>query len=376
MSVLGKLQFLQSLLQGEKTNRKIVVIESDDWGSERIPNNTIREQLKDAGINVESNPHSKFDTLERLEDLEVLESLLLDIENQYGKKVRITTNFITANPDFSQIATDKFKKYSYEPFCKTYSNRDGNNQVIEKLKSLISDDRIMPQFHGREHINAGLWTDVLQSNNDKFVKAFNLGCYAIDASTKAAHRKNLMAAFEYENKSQEQDIIISLQEGMQIFDATFGFRSSTIIAPRYIWKPKLEESFQAEGIKYIQTSFYQQEPIENGYKNIYHFTGQSSSSSNLRYLVRNAYFEPAYQGNVDWVNATLKNVQLAFRFKTPAIISMHRINFVGGLNAEVRDENIKQFKSLLVKIIKKYPDVEFMTSDKLGNLITAKYVRN
>ena len=59
----GKIDFLLSQLRSWKTSRQIVVIESDDWGSERIPNNDVRNTLKSNGINMDSNPHAKYDTL-------------------------------------------------------------------------------------------------------------------------------------------------------------------------------------------------------------------------------------------------------------------------------------------------------------------------
>lgn len=43
--MIGKFQFLRSLVLSKKVNKKIIVIESDDWGSERIPNSEVREEL-------------------------------------------------------------------------------------------------------------------------------------------------------------------------------------------------------------------------------------------------------------------------------------------------------------------------------------------
>jgi hypothetical protein len=372
MSVVGKLKFLQSLIQGSKTNRKIVVIESDDWGSERIPSNIVRDELGRAGIDINTNPHSKFDTLESLEDLEVLEKLLVDIEKQHGKKVCITINFITSNPDYSKIAKDNFLKYSYEPFWETYKKRDGNEQVFEKLLALRDCGHIRPQFHGREHINSQFWLEELQNHNTSYLKAFELGCYGIDARSNKEHRKNLMAAFEYENSSQKDFVVTSIKEGMQLFEKAFGFPSKTIIAPRYVWNSDLESTFKEVGVKQIQTTFYQQEPIKGGYTNKYHFTGQINKELGINYLVRNAFFEPAYSGEIDWSTKTFDKVKLAFRFQTPAIISMHRINFVGGLCSTNRDKNMKQFRELLTKIIETYPDVEFVSSDHLWSLLPAK----
>ncbi len=372
MSIFGKIKFLQSLLQAAKTSRKIVIIESDDWGSERIPNLTVRNELAKAGIDVNSNPHSKFDTLERLEDLEALEKVLLQIETEFGKKVLITTNFITSNPDYSKIEKDNFSGYSYEPFWETYKRRDGDNRVFNKLKNLIGSGYLQPQFHGREHINAQFWLQELQAKNSLFLKAFDLRCYGIDAASKEGHRKNLMAAFEYENDSQKAFVSMSIKEGMQLFEEAFGFRSTTIIAPRYVWNSDLEDDFKNNGVRYIQTTFFQQEPAKGGYLNKYHFTGQTNKKSGLGYLVRNTFFEPAYPDQNNWVNQTFNKVKLAFKFNTAATISMHRINFVGGLDTAERDKNLQKFKELINQIITAYPDVEFLSSDQLGILIDNK----
>ena len=40
------------------------------------------------------------------------------------------------------------------------------------------------------------------------------------------------------------------------------------------------------------------------------------------------------------------------------------------INPRNRDLNLPQFEQLLSRILKRWPDVEFMTSDKLGDLIT------
>ena len=50
-------------------------------------------------------------------------------------------------------------------------------------------------------------------------------------------------------------------------------------------------------------------------------------------------------------------------------MSAHRINFIGILDEKNRKNNLKLFESLLKRIIKLWPDVEFMSSDQLGDLI-------
>lgn len=364
----GKIQFLRSLFLSKKTSRKIIVIESDDWGSERIPNIEVRRKLKESGIDMDTNPHAQFDTLERVDDLLALKDLLMQIEQEKNKKVKITANFITANPNFAKIQAKNFENYFFETFDQTYLNRDKNTEVLDLILELKKSGFFKPQFHGREHINALMWLNELKMGNEKFLAAFDQQTYAIDAKNEKSKRKNLMSSLEFETSAQEEFVRKSIFEGHQIFKSTFGYPSKTFIAPRYVWNSSLEKSFEENGFTHIQTALFQQEPTRQSYNPVFHYTGQKSKNAILTYLTRNVFFEPAY-GGLDWVKSAMAKVDLAFIFKTPAIISMHRINFVGGLDANARDRHLKQFKALLELIIAKYPDVEFLSSDEFAEII-------
>jgi len=47
------------------------------------------------------------------------------------------------------------------------------------------------------------------------------------------------------------------------------------------------------------------------------------------------------------------------------------LNFIGAINEKNRTQNLQLLEELLSKIMKRWPDVEFMSSDELGDLITA-----
>ena len=85
------------------------------------------------------------------------------------------------------------------------------------------------------------------------------------------------------------------------------------------------------------------------------------------YLVRNANFEPSSDPNKDWVNSTLSEINNAFFWKKPAIINSHRVNYVSGISTANSDKTLKLFVKLLSQILKRWPDVKFMTSDELSN---------
>lgn len=54
-----------------------------------------------------------------------------------------------------------------------------------------------------------------------------------------------------------------------------------------------------------------------------------------------------------------------FKMKLPAIVSCHRLNFIGDLSDKNRENNLKYFQDMLKILVKKYPDLEFLSSDEV-----------
>ena len=55
--------------------------------------------------------------------------------------------------------------------------------------------------------------------------------------------------------------------------------------------------------------------------------------------------------------------------KAPAIISTHRVNYVGSIESSHRNYSLAQLKLLLSEIVKRWPDVEFMNGDQMVELL-------
>jgi len=146
-----------------------------------------------------------------------------------------------------------------------------------------------------------------------------------------------------------------------------------MIAPNYVWDDEIEKAASQSGVKYFQTSTTQRISKDFGEKQqiIRHYTGQKNKFKQL-YMMRNCHFEPSSNPNKDWVDSCLKQVKTAFTMHKPAIISTHRVNFVGFIDEKNRNRNLPKFQNLLKQIVKKWPDVIFMSSDELGNYITTK----
>lgn len=95
---------------GWMTRRKIVVIESDDWGAIRMPSREAYEHLLRAGFDVDRCPYARNDTLETAEDLDALYEVLDSVRDAHARPAVITANTVVANPDFDRIRAADFKR--------------------------------------------------------------------------------------------------------------------------------------------------------------------------------------------------------------------------------------------------------------------------
>ena len=63
-------------------------------------------------------------------------------------------------------------------------------------------------------------------------------------------------------------------------------------------------------------------------------------------------------------------VEAAFRMNKPANISSHRVNFCGHIDPKNRALGLNALSELLHRIVKCWSDVEFISADELGKIIT------
>jgi len=160
-------------------------------------------------------------------------------------------------------------------------------------------------------------------------------------------------------------------EGLSLFEELFGYRSESFIPNNYFWSPDFDESMAQNGVRFYQGNRKMKE-IQFDDSNSYHtyYLGYKNRFGQ-RYLIRTAAFEPSlFNKNVGGpAEKCLKEISAAFRMKKPAIITSHRINYIGFIDESNRDRNLKLLNLLLKDIIRLWPDVEFMHSAELGHLI-------
>jgi len=352
-----------SNIPGWRTSRQIVVLVSDDWGAVRTPSETALEKLRNIGVRVDACHYMTNDRLESAEDLQCLFEVLQSFKDGRGRSPVLTANFLTANPDFERIRGSGFSDYYSKSIVQTYAETAGAESNMGIWREAISQHICLPQSHGREHLNVARWMVDLQQNDAVARAAFDHGMFGVSAHTTVPRRQSYLAAFD-ELESERSRTIVT--DALVSFREIFGFVSRSFIAPNYVWGPSVESAARAHGVDYIQSGPVQWYP-KTGEKNRRRRSQGEKNAFGQRYLVRNVHFEPSSDSNCDWVGLALKDIDIAFRLHKPAVISTHRVNFMGGLRMSNRDRALSLLRQLLAGTSKRWPSIEFLSAVELGD---------
>ena len=361
-------------LRGPRLGRKIVVFESDDWGNIRMPSRALQDSLAEKGFLFEKRHYERVDSIAREDDLEALFSLLGQYKDKNGHHPVITAMTVMGNPDFEKIKASELNVYAYRSLKEVLQDYSkGCNSIFGLWQEGIKNKVFFPQFHGREHLNVCQWLKDLRTKDNDNRMAFDLGIPGFFERS-CPEKGNIYAkALKIHEPADVAFIKQSIEDGLDLFESTFGYRSESFMAPSYTWNDDVERSLQKKGVRYIQSVYYQNCPTLDGRNDVrHHYFGQKNKFGQY-YLLRNCTFEPSQQSySSSVVDNCLKEIAMAFRFSKPATISVHRLNFIGAIHKENREQSLKLLNLLLSAIMKKWPDVEFMNSVEVGELLQDK----
>ena len=357
-----------SNIPGWRTQRKIVVIESDDWGSIRMPSLKAYETLKYKGLNIDTKnrPYNTLDTLASVEDFEALFATLSSFTDKNGNHPVFTAMALSANPDFKKIEDEQFTAYYYQTILDTLKDYN-QEEAFSYWKKGEQQKLFVPEFHGREHLNVNLWMKALQQKDKNTLEAFHQGFWGFRPQNLGGLA--YQSAFyldKPESLDYHQEVIKS---GVQLFEQLHSRKPSFFVPPNGAIHQKIIDTAVKEGMTYVSSPKIHEEPQGNGKtKKQFRYIGKKGKND-LIYLTRNCVFEPSYPDKGHSVQDCLGHIETAFKFRKPAVICSHRLNYIGGLDEANRNAGNIALKNLLTQILEKWPEVEFMTSVQLGKLI-------
>ncbi|RZK11777.1 MAG: hypothetical protein EOO43_19095, partial [Flavobacterium sp.] len=332
---------------GFTTKRKIVVIESDDWGSIRTKNKLAYENMLTAGLDVDKNSYTMHDALESNQDLEGLFTVLTRYKDSNGRYPVFTPMYIMGNPNFELIRKNGCSEYEFEHFldtCKRYPNR---NRVSRLIQQGIESSFFLPELHGREHINAPRWMRLLQRNEKVIMTSFDNESFGASAFQNE-RTPPYLCTFTPEFESDLEYVKNSLQDAVEMFNSTFGYSPKHFIEPDDYGPLEIEEILQKLGVKFLlRAKITRYSNYNNTHtRKYFRWVGQRNKWNQI-YLTRNCTFEPHRPlTESDVVGACLNEIQTAFTWRKPAIVISHRASYVGSLSSKNQKNGLKQLDEL------------------------------
>lgn len=352
---------------GYQTDKKQILLLSDDWGSVRIKSTQDQEALVKKGLII-NNRFDQYDSLETNEDLELLFEVLTKYKDHNGNHPCITAVTNVANPDFKKIKESDFQEYHYETIASTYLRYPDSDRVLNLTHEGIHNKIFIPQSHGREHVQVNWWMEELQ-NKDSFASKFfdHEFFFLYNSLLKNNYRgRDIVAAFDVLTQDDLDSQIIIAKDSLIIFDNLFGFKSKIFTPPALFYNPQIEEIIKREGIDWIDVGRLFKVPQTDGTEKWqFNYLGRKKKSG-LKVLVRNAMFESNISQSESAVDRCLYDIEQAFKLRQPAIISNHRACFTGRIDDNNRRKGLFELDLLFSRIVKKWPDVEFISINELN----------
>lgn len=354
---------------GWRTSRKIIVIESDDWGSIRTRSKIDYDAMMAKGLEVNRSNFTKYDSLESNTDLENLFELLVRHKDSTGRPAVFTPMCIMANPDFEKIEDSNFNDYYYENFIETCKKYPNHEMVHELWLTGIKERLFVPELHGREHLNVSRWMKILHDKNEGLRIAFEHQSFGA-SWYKGLRLPEYLAAFNPETEGDILPYKKIIETAASMFKTICGYEPRHFIASNSPEPKSLEKVLKSSGVDFMTRYKIQKYPLGNGkFSREFNWLGKRNEQNQI-ILTRNCCFEPSDPSINDWVDVCLSEIKNAFSWHKPAIVSSHRVNYIGHIEPENATLGIKELDRLLASIINKWNDVEFMTSFELGSLIS------
>ena len=357
---------------GWTTDQKLVVISVDDYGGVRLGSKQAKDRLCSSGIALEGH-FDQFDTLETRQDLDALFEVLSGVKDGLGNTAVVTAYALSANPDFVALRKGS-QTYRYEGLVKTFDRLsveqpDSYDGAWALWLEGIRNGYLVPQFHGREHLNVSLFEKKLRARDPVLVaniESSSLAGIGGDISTPGVSITHALQPLQQRDVDAHKEIIA---DGLALFESTFGMSSKTFTPPAHKLDPVLYRSIEDAGIQGIDKPLVIRQRKDSQLKlRKLNRTGIQDGEGHVT-LVRNVVFEPSRTRSADTVKLALGQVAAAFRWRKPAILSSHRVNYCGLIDPENRRHGLEEFRRLLRQIVRRWPDAQFISAADLVSKI-------
>lgn len=313
--------------------RPVMIIESDDWGAGPAEQAVVLKDIK---------------------------KLLESITDADGRHPVMTLGVILATADGKHIGGS-------HDYIRHVISRDSHADLLDVINSGVEAGVFTVQLHGMEHFwPAALLTaaetdpivcDWLQQSPENFTEMLPAALQSRWVDVSVLPSKPLLA----------DDIRFAVAEEVKAFSDIFGVEPEVVVPPTFIWNADVECAWADAGVgvivtpgRHIESRDANGRPIATG-RPIYN---SQAGLQNIIYMVRDVYFEPILGHTAE---RALVESALRTRVKRPVLFETHRFNFSGAQADPVMA--LKELESLLQGAVNNFPEVAFVSTGKLANLL-------
>jgi hypothetical protein len=173
-----------------------------------------------------------------------------------------------------------------------------------------------------------------------------------------------MVAFEENSADALAFYVNSIHDGVNLFQNFFQDGPKIFTPPNGQFPIGLEPILRQNGIEAIVRPRFARLSPGKGNRLVL-FDGSLNRRGLINHI-RNCQFEPTLFNTIDKsVAKCLNQIDSAFKFRKPAVISSHRVNFSTGVSQLNGEFGLRSLRKLLQAIVKKWPDVRFISSREL-----------
>ena len=340
--------------------KRYVVFESDDWGSQRMPSADARNSLIRKGIISGSSPYDS-ESLESASDIEALVNVLAAFTDATGNNPVFTCFCNPANPDFDAIRNSGFQTYQYESVWETLERRGDRPQVEAIWSSACKEGYLVPEYHGREHLQVRMWMSSLRTGGAART-AFDHHFYSVGVDGLPDILGAFRAAYFFSDEKEVDQLGEIIEDGAKLFNNVYGCKADIFCPPNNVFHPFLYPAVKNAGCSSIILALRSKQPDGKG-AGRQELRVSNEPYPGLKAARRNTVFEPVMNAGVAHA---LKGIESAFTWGVPAVISTHRVNYLGGIDPSARSKGLRSLQTLLSEILERWPDASFITSREMA----------
>ena len=176
-------------------------------------------------------------------------------------------------------------------------------------------------------------------------------------------------AFGLNDRSQLDRHREILRDGLELFEKVWGFRSITFTPPAQKLHPSLFAVAEEGGVVSIDKPLRCMRAMGDGTERREINRSGRQRGQNHVTVVRNVVFEPNKDMDFDPVERAHEQISAAFRWRKPAIISSHRVNYCGHIDEDNQTRGLGALQKLLKRLVARWPEVEFVSVDRLVEIM-------